>query len=200
METMSFLDGNMGRPRQKGPCCRSSFVVKPRKRGFFCARACYRRRMPKGARRETAKSMTLAKQREHDALELRTRGCTYDQISKALGITRQGAADCVKRALAALKSDTEEKAEEVRDLELRRLDKMLQIAEAAAEGGDLAAIDRVLRIQERRSKYLGLDAPAKSEIKSETTARVDLGVLDDRKLDDLERAYKQILDDDDPIA
>lgn len=156
--------------------------------------------MPKGARRETAKSMTLAKQRENDALAMRTRGCTYDQISTALGISRQGAADCVKRALAALKSDTEEKAEEVRDLELRRLDRMLQIAESAAESGDISAIDRVLRIQERRSKYLGLDAPARAEIKSETTARVDLGVLDDRKLDDLERAYQRILDDADPIA
>ena len=144
--------------------------------------------------------MTLAKQRENDALAMRTRGCTYDQIANALGISRQGAADCVKRSLAALKTDTEEKAEEVRDLELRRLDRMLQIAEGAAESGDISAIDRVLRIQERRSKYLGLDAPAKAEIKSETTARVDLGVLDDRKLDDLERAYKRILDDDDPIA
>ena len=158
------------------------------------------RTMPKGARRETAKSMTLAKQREHDALELRTRGCTYDQISKALGITRQGAADCVRRALASLKLDTEEKAHEVRDLELRRLDKMLQIAEAAAEGGDLAAIDRVIRIQERRSKYLGLDAPAKSETHTTVAAAIDLSSMDDRKLADLEAAYRQIMNDDDPIA
>ena len=156
--------------------------------------------MPKGARRETAKSMTLAKQRERDALDLRTKGFTYDRIAEALGMSTSGAADSVRRALQALKTETAEKAEEVRDLELRRLDRMLQIAEAAADSGDLAAIDRVLRIQERRSKYLGLDAPAKAEIKSETTARVDLGVLDDRKLDDLERAYQRILDDDDPIA
>ena len=160
----------------------------------------YDGRMPKGARRETAKSMTLAKQRERDALELRTRGCTYDQISKALGMSLSGAADAVRRALEALKSETQEKAEEVRDLELRRLDKMLQIAEAAAEGGDLAAIDRVIRIQERRSKYLGLDAPAKSETHTTVAAAVDLSSLDDRKLADLEAAYKQIIDDDDPDA
>ena len=156
--------------------------------------------MPKGARRETAKSMTLAKQRERDALELRTRGCTYDQISKALGMSLSGAADAVRRALEALKSETEEKAHEVRDLELRRLDKMLQIAESAAEGGDLAAIDRVIRIQERRSKYLGLDAPAKSETHTTVAAAVDLSSLDDRKLADLEAAYRQIMHDDDPDA
>jgi len=106
----------------------------------------------------------------------------------------------VRRALAALKVETEEKAEEVRDLELRRLDKMLQIAEAAAEGGDLAAIDRVIRIQERRSKYLGLDAPAKNETRTTIAAAVDLSAMDDRKLADIEAAYKQIIDDDDPIA
>ena len=156
--------------------------------------------MPKGARRPTAKSMTLAKQREHDALELRTRGCTYDQISKALGMSLSGAADAVRRALEALKSETQEKAHEVRDLELRRLDKMLQIAEAAAEGGDLAAIDRVIRIQERRSKYLGLDAPAKSETHTTVAAAVDFSSIDDRKLADLEAAYRQIMHDDDPIT
>lgn len=156
--------------------------------------------MPKGARRETAKSMTLAKQRERDALDLRTKGWTYERIAEALGMSTSGAADSVRRALQALKAETAEKAEEVRDLELRRLDRMLEIAEGAAESGDISAIDRVLRIQERRSKYLGLDAPARAEIKSETTARVDLGGLDDRKLDDLERAYRSIIHDDDPIA
>lgn len=157
--------------------------------------------MPKGARRETAKSMTLAKQREKDALELRTRGFTYDRIAESLGISRAGAAECVRRALAALKVETEEKAEEVRDLELKRLDRMLEIAQAAADQGELGAIDRILRIQERRSKYLGLDAPAKSETHATVAASVDMSGLDDRQLSQLERAYVQIMADDaDPDA
>ena len=144
--------------------------------------------------------MLLAKEREIEALELRKKGMSYRAIAQVMGLTEAGAYGCVSRALNTLRTNATEKAEEVRDLELARLDRMLQIAEAAAESGDISAIDRVLRIQERRSKYLGLDAPAKAEIKSETTARVDLGVLDDRKLDDLERAYQRILEDDDPDA
>jgi len=145
--------------------------------------------------------MTLAKQREKDALELRTRGFTYEAIGEALGMSLSGAADAVRRALQALKSETAEKAEEVRDLELRRLDKMLRIAEAAADQGELGAIDRILRIQERRSKYLGLDAPAKTETHATVAASVDMSGLDDRQLSQLEQAYAQIMADDaDPDA
>ena len=154
--------------------------------------------MPKGARAETAKSMTLAKQRERDALDLRTRGYTYDRIADALGISRAGAAECVRRALAALKLECEEKAEEVRDLELKRLDRMLEIAQTAADQGELAAIDRVLRIQERRSKYLGLDAPTRSESHATVAAAIDLGHLDDAKLRALETAFSSIMSDDAP--
>lgn len=131
--------------------------------------------------------MTLAKQREHDALELRKKGWTYQKIAESLGISIQGASDCVKRALERLKTEVRESAEDVRQIELERLDKMLAIAESAAEAGDLSAIDRVLRIQERRAKYLGLDAPARTDIRAEVVARQDLSHLDDDRLAQIER-------------
>jgi hypothetical protein len=136
--------------------------------------------------------MTLAKQREHDALALRQKGWTYERIAESLGLSRQGAADAVKRSLAALKADCAERAEDVRELELRRLDRMLELAEAAAESGDISAIDRVLRIQERRSKYLGLDAPVKSEAQVAIAATVSLEGVSDVQLAALERAYLSI--------
>lgn len=148
--------------------------------------------MPKGARRETAKSMTLAKQREHDALALRQKGWTYERIAEALGMSLQGASQAVRRGLEALKTETAERAEDVRELELRRLDRMLELAEAAAESGDISAIDRVLRIQERRSKYLGLDAPVKSEAQVAIAATVSLEGVSDVQLAALERAYLSI--------
>ena len=107
-------------------------------------------------------------------------------------MSTSGACDSVRRALQALKADTAEKAEEVRDLELRRLDRMLDIAQTAAEQGDLAAIDRVLRIQERRSKYLGLDAPTKSETSATVHSTVRLDGVTDEQLNALERAYLEI--------
>jgi len=52
----------------------------------------------------------------------------------------------------------------VRDLELQRLDDLYLIAyRAIIDGYDLAGIDRCLRIMERRSKLLGLDAAEKVE-------------------------------------
>lgn len=124
--------------------------------------------MPKGARRPTAKSMVLAKDRERECLSLRKAGATYDQIAERVGITREGARGAVARALAALSDVCTEEAKEVRQLELDRLDAMLLGLWQRASKGEVAAIDRVLRIQERRSRLLGLDAPANQTIASDT--------------------------------
>lgn len=117
--------------------------------------------MPKGARRPTAKSMVLAKDRERECLLLRKAGATYDQIAERVGITREGARGAVARALAALSDVCTEEAKEVRQLELDRLDVMLLGIWDQARRGDVQAIDRVLRIQERRAKFLSLDMPDK---------------------------------------
>jgi hypothetical protein len=118
----------------------------------------------RGAKRPTVPSMALAVERESKALSLRQRGYSYQKIADELGITMQGAADCIRRAVAKLQAECSEKAEEVRQLELDRLDAMLMGLWSKAEEGDPAAVDRVLRIQERRAKYLGLDVAQKVDI------------------------------------
>ena len=148
--------------------------------------------MPKGGRPAKSAGMLLAREREVQALELRKRGMSYAEIGEAIGMSLQGASDAVRRALERLRTEASEKAEDVRDLELARLDKLLKIAEAAAESGDISAIDRVLRIQERRSKYLGLDAPVKSEAQVAIAATVSLEGVSDVQLAALERAYLSI--------
>ena len=121
--------------------------------------------MPKrGARRPTTPGMVLAKDREREALHRRKCGWTYDRIGEALGITQQAAMACVRRALEKVAAECSEKAEEVRQLELDRLDAMLMGLWSKAEEGDPAAVDRVLRIQERRAKYLGLDVAQKLDV------------------------------------
>jgi len=57
----------------------------------------------------------------------------------------------------------QERAKELLALELSRLDQMMQALWPKARRGHLGAIDRVLRVMERRSRYLGLDAPTKLE-------------------------------------
>jgi len=96
------------------------------------------------------------------ALALRKTGATYEQIAAHLGYSnRQSANRAVLRLLAAHEA---ENVADLRTLENMRLDDLLFAVYKAAKSGDLGAIDRALRIMERRAKLLGLDAPVKQEI------------------------------------
>jgi hypothetical protein len=138
-------------------------------------------------------------QRDADAARLRGRGWSYRRIAAELGIDVHTAHDAVQRALKAI---VEEPAQEVRQLELERLDAMydavmkvletkhftvsqgrlIKIDEEPLEDDApvLAAVDRLLKIQARRAALLGLDAPTKVEQGGKLTYEivgVDLGEL-----------------------
>ena len=97
------------------------------------------------------------------ALDLRKKGFSYTQIGTKLGCARQTACRYVLSELENLADKCREEAAHVRDLELQRLDALYLKAWEAVEEGDLPAIDRCLRVQERRAKLLGLDAAEKIE-------------------------------------
>ena len=112
-----------------------------------------------GANRE---QQVKAYERQKEALSLRLVGLSYDAIAERLEFAnRSGAFRAVQ---AALKKTLQEPADELRTLELERLDSMLLPMMAQAKKGNQGAVDRVLRIMERRAKLLGLDAPTKQEI------------------------------------
>lgn len=137
-----------------------------------------------------------------EALRLRARGLSYAEIARAIGYAdHANARRAVEQALAAT---IREPAEEVRLIELQKLDTWERAAlgvlerrhltvshgqvvrlgcgcpvQAAGKGltcgheqGEpllddapvLTAIDRLLKIQERRAKLLGLDAPKRLEV------------------------------------
>lgn len=103
-------------------------------------------------------------ERRRKALELRKSGATYDQIANALHYTdRSNAAKDVKRAILEI---IEEPAKDVLSLELARLDALLLGVWQKAKTGDVAALDRAIKIMDRRSAYLGLDAPQVVEQKT----------------------------------
>jgi len=64
---------------------------------------------------------------------------------------------------------TSESAEYLKEIELQRLDHLLGALWPAAMTGDCRAVDSCLRVCERRSRLLGLDAPAKIEQAGELT-------------------------------
>lgn len=96
------------------------------------------------------------------ALELRKAGQSYTAIAQALGYrARVGA---YKAVMAALKKTLQEPADELRKVEVERLDDML--GEMWEKRDRPLYIDRILKIMERRAKLLGLDAPIKQDVTS----------------------------------
>jgi hypothetical protein len=112
----------------------------------------------------TSARKVLGKERTAQALELRKAGLTYRQIGERLGFTEQGAHICVTRALERIGKLAADEVEAVRLLEIERLDRMLAAIWGQVLNGNFGAIDRALRIQERRARLQGLDAAAKHDI------------------------------------
>lgn len=102
------------------------------------------------------------------ALDLRAGGATYREIATQLGHTVSYAYQLVRDALAQLRRDAQEDADEARAIELRRLDaqylRFLNKLIAQGKQPDEATGLQLLRIAERRARLLGLDAPTASEI------------------------------------
>ncbi len=117
------------------------------------------------------------------ALEFRQAGLTYRELAVAL--TNKGfpckfscAYGDVMKALDDIAKKTHEEAEQLRTLELTRLDTMLKHIWARVLKGDTAAVDRALKISERRSKLLGLNAPERKEISTPDDIKIEINYVD----------------------
>lgn len=93
------------------------------------------------------------------ALDLHLAGVPYSVIAEVVGYaTKAGAHKAVQAALEAQKAGDD--LDGVASSELARLDAMLSGVWAKARKGDLGAIDRVLRIEERRALILARSSSA----------------------------------------
>lgn len=98
--------------------------------------------------------------RDTQAVRLRLEGCSYPEIARRLKFGHRGNAQrAVKRRLTGMREDCAEMVGELRQIEGMRLDIALAAVMPKVRSGDLLAIDRMLRIQERRAAYEGLDQP-----------------------------------------
>ena len=114
--------------------------------------------MPGSGESLTSPRRLTAAERQRQALELRKAGVTFETIATQLGYRNRSGA--YKAVMSALRRTLQEPADEVRRLELERLDALLLALWSQARQGHQGAIDRCLKIAERRAKLLGLDAPA----------------------------------------
>lgn len=114
-------------------------------------------------------------ERERKALELRKGGATFEQIAQALGYAdRSNAHKAVRRAM---RETIQEPADEVRRVEVERLDVLLKaLWPKALSTGDkqqARAVEQCLSIMARRSALLGLDAPSRRVVEIVTEDALD---------------------------
>lgn len=127
-------------------------------------------------------------QREAHIVELRIEGYTCEKIGEILAsedgaekpYSKQYISKCLIRYINQVKNQLSESVEVMFQLELMRLDMLHQVAyNQAIDDGNLAAIDRVLKIMERRDKLLGLDAASRSNMDNDdVSSRIVLYVPD----------------------
>lgn len=96
--------------------------------------------------------------KENAVLELRRSGETWARIAEIVGYANaSGAQKAYARVVIRVQRDS---VEDIRDLELDRLDKIQRSYwRPAIVDGDKKAAELVLKIMDRRAKLLGLDAP-----------------------------------------
>lgn len=134
-------------------------------------------------------------EKEKKVLELRLMGVTFDVIAQQVGYASPGSAhNAYKRALLRT---LREPAEELRELEVARLDRLLSGIWTKALRGEVSAVQAALKIMERRSKLLGLDAPQK--IQAEVT-NYDGGSDIDREVQRLADLLAQRSSDSGPVS
>ena len=109
-----------------------------------------------------------AYERDQKALELRKEGHSYESISEQLGYSTRSAS--YKAVMRRLRDMDRPAVSMLRELEVQRLDAMLYAVWDDVLQGDANAVHTALRISERRSRLLGLDAPHTVEAR----ARIDV--------------------------
>jgi hypothetical protein len=107
------------------------------------------------SRKSPSKKPKDVRERERQVTEMLRMGLDLDTIAEQLGYADHSAIVRIRDRVC--KRHTIENLEEVRAIEIDRLDGLMQAVWPKAIKGDMWAVDRVLSIMERRSKYLGLD-------------------------------------------
>lgn len=137
-------------------------------------------------------------ERRAQATALRREGKTYARIGQIMRISEQAAHRLVVSALQARRLELDESVDDVRTMELERLDKLTRVMFLRLDDQKNADPERtvtaILRISERRANLLGLDAPKDFRIAATggsnvvpVTGDLDVGKLSTDELRELER-------------
>ena len=130
--------------------------------------------------------ITTTEERAYSAYRLRLGGTSFTEISQTLGYASPDSASKAVKALIAkaLGVASEDRKQEIIDLELDRLDALQHSVWGLAMTGDTRAVDSVLKIMSHRAKLLSL---GDEQIKTTSSVIVSS--------DNYAQALKEIADD-----
>ena len=115
-------------------------------------------------------------------LKLRHDGYTVAEVAAKVGISPLRAHVVIDDAIKELQDDSTKHAAAIKEVELLRLETATKAIMPGVEDGSLNAISMLLKVQDRRAKFLGLDTP----LKQDTVITIDVPWLTQDRL-----AYKQ---------
>lgn len=102
--------------------------------------------------------------RQLNALELRKSGFSYRKIGERLNVSHEQVRTDVETELRRLAEENHDKADEVRQLEIERIDRAVSGIMHWIDAGSPAHVQALARLISERAKLLGLYAPQKQEI------------------------------------
>ena len=129
-----------------------------------------RKKQPRGRGGESPTSSRRLRARtiEDQAFELRLQNHSYREIARMLEISSSAAHNMVKRVLEQLAQSTTDRAVELREIQTRNLQQMIQNMLAKAIHGkqksNMEAVDRVIKCMNRMAQLWGLDQPQKIDV------------------------------------
>lgn len=143
---------------QKAIQHQSGFAISAKR--LTISRACVCAQTPAAMKKSTV-PVSVAKANLIDqrgrALHLRRGGLTFEEIAADMSIDEKRARRLCSDAMEDARAQVAATAVEMRALEVSRLDAITNSIWDAAMRGNLATIDRVLKLMERRARMLGLD-------------------------------------------
>lgn len=147
-------------------------------------------------RTKSATSATAFKRAEDGKriLDLRKQGKTVREIADEVGRSKSEVGRMLQEALKAVEADQETK-KELRALQLERLDLWLAGIWKKTKKGNEKAIQTALRIEERRAKMVGTDAPVEQRVKLTVLGQLNWVfdmIEEEFGKDGLERLYRRI--------
>ena len=109
--------------------------------------------------------------RDAEFLALKAQGLTYPQIAQLKGC---GLGTAHRRVSAAMKTYLQDRgAEQIKTEMLARLDAMVAMLMPRVLNGDLQAVDRLLKVEQRMATLIGTDAPKVIKVQPVPVATID---------------------------